>query len=71
MRDYLVIFLKILWRQSISLSLSLSFFWGGATSKAFGSSQARGHIRAIAASLHHSHSHTRSMVHGNAGSLTH
>ena len=45
---------------------------------AFGSSQARGLIGAIAASLHHSHSNTGSELsavyttaHGNARSLTH
>ena len=46
---------------------------------AYGSSQARGLIRATAASLHHSHSNARSKRvcgvpyrdHGNARSLTH
>ena len=49
-----------------------------ATPAAYEGSQARGLIRAVAASLHHSHSHTRSELHlanyttahGNAGSLT-
>ena len=35
-----------------------------ATPAAYGSSQARGRIRAIAASLHHSHSNARSLTHG-------
>ena len=47
---------------------------------AYGGSQARGPIRAVAAGLHHSHSNSRSeprlwptytTAHGNAGSLTH
>ena len=47
---------------------------------AYGGSQGRGQIRAVAARLHHSHSHTGSeprrpetytTAHGNAGSLTH
>ena len=49
----------------ISLSLSLSFFFfvfSRAALLAYGGSQARGLIRAVAVSLHHSHS--------NSGSLT-
>ena len=51
-----------------------------ATPAAYGGSQARGPIRAIAAGLHQSHSNTRSKprlqptyttAHGDAGSLTH
>ena len=51
-----------------------------ATPAAHGGSQARGRIRATAASLHHSHSQqhriraasaTHTTAHGNAGSLTH
>ena len=38
---------------------------------AYGGSQARGPIGAIAASLRHSHSNIRSKAHGNARSLTH
>ena len=45
----------------------ISIFFGGglfrAALEAFGSSQARGCIRDIAASLHHSHSNTRSEPH--------
>ena len=58
------------------------FFWvcvfGRATPTAYGGSQPRGQIRAIAAGLHHSHSNTGSELrlltsttaHSNAGSLT-
>ena len=44
-----------------------------AESEAYGSSQAKGSIRAAAASLHHSHSNPGShdMACGNTGSLTH
>ena len=51
-----------------------------ATSMAYGDSQARGLIRAVAAGLHHSHSNAGSEPHlrptyttaqGKAGSLTH
>ena len=46
-----------------------------ATPAAYGGSQARGLIGAIAAGLHHSHSNTRSELHlqphGNTGFLTH
>ena len=45
----------------------ICFFWGGclfafsrATPAAYGSSRARGGIRATATGLHHSHSHARS-----------
>ena len=42
---------------------------------AYGGSQVRGQIRAVATCLHHSHSNARSATyttaHGNAGSLTH
>ena len=38
----------------------LLFFWGGVTPVAYGSSQDRGPIEAVAASLHHSHSNTGS-----------
>ena len=44
-------------------SLFLFFVFSGATPAAYGGSQARGLIRAIAAGLHHSHSHTRSELH--------
>ena len=49
----------------------------GATPKVYGGSQARGQIRAVAASLHHSHSRIRAAsatyitAHGNTRSLTH
>ena len=51
---------------------------GGGVHAAYGSSQSRGEIRAIAAGLHHSHSNagfqgmsaTYTTAHGNAGSLT-
>ena len=50
-----------------------------ATPSAYGGTQARGRIRAVATGLHHSHSQhkiqalsaTYDTVHGNAGSLTH
>ena len=46
-----------------------------ATPTAYGGSQARGLIRAVAAGLHHSHSKvepvTYTTAHGNVGSLTH
>ena len=38
-------------------------FFGGAASMAYGSSQARGPIRTVAASLHHSHSNIRAEPH--------
>ena len=55
---------------------SLSFSLFRTTPVAYGSSQARGQIRDIAASVHHSHSNVGSEpclwpAHGNAGSLTH
>ena len=59
---------------SFFLSVCLSFFLSG---MANGGSQARGQIGAAAASLHHSHSNTRSKphlwptTHSNARSLTH
>ena len=49
-----------------------AFFWGGGLSfffflrvapTAYGGSQARGRIGAVAAGLHHSHSNTRSLTH--------
>ena len=49
--------------DKVSTVLSLSFFFFGlfrAMPMAYGGSQARGRIRATAAGLHHSHSHTRS-----------
>ena len=49
------------------------FFVFRAVPAAYGSSTERGQIRAVAASLHHSHSNARSThmtAHGNAGSLT-
>ena len=50
------------------LFLIWAFFFGGggfrATLVAYGGSQARGRIGAVAAGLHHSHSHTRSSMHG-------
>ena len=65
---------------TLSLSVSLSlFFRFRAAPVAHGSSQARGRIGAVAASLHHSHSNAGSKLclrpaptaHGNTGSLTH
>ena len=47
------------WEKSL-LSPLVSFFLIRATPEAYGSFQARGPIRAIAASLHHSHSDARS-----------
>ena len=46
--------------QGIYLFLFLFFFLFRATGAAYVSSQARGRIGATAASLHHSHSNTRS-----------
>ena len=40
----------------ISFFFFFCFFWGVAASAAYGSSQARGRIGAVAAGLHHSHS---------------
>ena len=55
------------------LFLVFCLFW--ATLEAYGGSQARGRIRAMAAGLCQSHSNARSatyiIAHGNAGSLTH
>ena len=57
-----------------------SFFGGGGTPEACGSSQVRGQIRAAATSLHHSHKNVRAPQHlpvtctaalGSAVSLTH
>ena len=42
-----------------SLSFSPSVFVFRATPEAYGSSEARDHIRAVAVGLHHSHSNTR------------
>ena len=54
------------------------FFGGGPTPTAYGGSQARGLIGAVATSLHHSYSNTGSEPHlqpapqlSNASSLTH
>ena len=47
-------------RQLFRLCLLPCFFLFRATPTAYGSSQARGGIGAVAASLHHSHSNTRS-----------
>ena len=55
------------------------YFFFRAAPATYGGSQARGRIRAVAASLHHSHSNTRSepclltgtTAHSNTGSLTH
>ena len=43
--------------------LFLSFFLFRAAPTAYGSSQAKGPIRAVAAGLHHSHSHTGPELH--------
>ena len=59
--------------------LFIHFYPFRATPSAYGGSQARGHIGATAASLHHSHSNTRSEPHlrptpqltNHAKSLTH
>ena len=68
----------IFWTSYI-ISLSL-FFLGGAAPIACESFQARGEIRAVPASLYHSHSNAGSKLptsaiytttHGSAGSLTH
>ena len=59
---------------AFSLSLSFSLFFFRAVPKAYGSSQARGWIGAVAAGLHHSHSNvsaTYTAAHGNARFLTH
>ena len=66
-------------RKTEAWSLFSFFFLSLATSTAYGNSWARGQIGAIAASLHHSHSNTRSRTqpahytaaHGNARSPTH
>ena len=55
-RMILGMFLKLMFL----LSLSLFFFFPRAASMAYGGSQARGSIRAIAAGLRQSHSNTRS-----------
>ena len=44
---------------SCSIIGDIIFFWGGNTLEAYGSSQARGQIRAVATGLHLSHSNTR------------
>ena len=50
--------------QNLHLSASFCFvLLSRATLKAYGSSQARGGIRATATSLHHSHSNARSLTH--------
>ena len=45
---------------SIFLSISIYLLFFRAASTAYGSSQARGHIGAVAAGLHHSHSNAGS-----------
>ena len=83
MMDTILLFHK--WENYIKYHRKkrLHFFLGGvffffrATPMAYGSSQARGQIRAAAAGLHHSHSQiqaapaTYTTAHGNARSLTH
>ena len=49
--------------NACSFPFRLFFFLFRAAPVAYGSSQARGRIRAIAAGLHHSHSNTRSEPH--------
>ena len=73
----------LLWLGSFQLLFSFPFSFSlfRVASMAYRGSQARGLIRATAASLHHSHSNGRSQIqaasvtyttaHGNAGSLTH
>ena len=56
-----------LWLSSITLCICTTFFFllllSRATLAAYGNSQARGRIRATAASLHHSHNNARSEPH--------
>ena len=56
---------NVTWRRSGNLTFLTNafFFLFRATPAAFGSSQARGPIRAAAADLYHSHSNTRSLAH--------
>ena len=61
-------------RVHLSFRISGVFLLFRATSMAYGDSQARGQIRAVAAGLHQSHSNTAvtyTIAHSNAGSLTH
>ena len=51
------------WRMEIGLWTLKPFFLFRAPSEAYGGSQARDQIRAAAASLHHSHSHSGSEPH--------
>ena len=52
-------------REKYKRNLNLLFFlfWGGATPAAYGGSQDRGPVGAVAAGLHHSHSNARSDPH--------
>ena len=68
------------WRCSLFLFIYLDLLSLGATSTAYGGSQPRDRIWAVAASLHHSDSNvgsephlwaTYTTAHSNAGSLTH
>ena len=66
---------KLVILQTLTGSFGYFFAFSGATPTAYGSSQARGLIGAVAAGLHHSHSNaiseTSITAHGNTGSLTH
>ena len=75
----------ILWRQCrvrnlLSHNQNSSNIWEGSTPVSYGSSQARGQIRATTASLHHRHSNARQIcavsvtyttAHSDVGFLTH
>ena len=52
---------KFIYKARVTVSLQIFFL--RATPSAYGSSQARGSIRAAAANLHHSHSNARSKLH--------
>ena len=58
-----IIILALCWgEENFTMASLWNFFWGG-TPAAYGGSQARGQITAVAASLHHSHSNTISDQH--------
>ena len=55
--DFPVLLITLPFSLASFFCMFIQFFWGGgAESVAYGSSQVRGRIRAVAASLRHSHS---------------
>ena len=72
--SYIVLWASLFFICEAESNWFLFFVFFRAIPTAYGSSQARSRIRAVAAGLHHSHSNARSELclrHSNAGSLTH